>query len=46
MTARWIAMEDMPLDAVENKHFCDMIMAHDADAKTLPLEGPPENPLL
>jgi hypothetical protein len=35
MTARWIAMEDMPLDTVENKHFRDMIASHDADAKPL-----------
>jgi hypothetical protein len=26
MTARWIAMEDLPLDTVENKHFCGMII--------------------
>jgi hypothetical protein len=35
MTARWIAMEDMPLDTVENEHFCEVIVAHDADAKKL-----------
>jgi hypothetical protein len=28
-------MEDLPLDTVENTHFCDMIIAHDADAKKL-----------
>jgi hypothetical protein len=26
MTARWIAMGDMPLDTVENQQFCDMII--------------------
>jgi hypothetical protein len=35
MTARWIAMEDMPLDTVENKRFREMIAAHDADAKPM-----------
>jgi hypothetical protein len=35
MTVRWIAMEGMPLDTVENKHFHDMILAHGADAKKL-----------
>mgnify|MGYP006914623450 CR=1 FL=1 len=28
-------MEDLPLDTVENKHFCDIIIVHDADAKKL-----------
>jgi hypothetical protein len=35
MTARWIAMEDMPLDTVENERFREMIAAHDADAKPI-----------
>jgi uncharacterized protein (DUF305 family) len=35
MTARWIAMADMPLDTVEDQHFCDMIVAHDPVAKNM-----------